>query len=112
MKNFIESGKVIQHVLTVAVASGGVVKIGNLLGVAVTSGEIGDTIAVNLEGVYELPKLTTDVVAIGVPLYWDADPGECTLTANSGANELIGYAWEAAGNGVTEVKVVLDRTNG
>jgi predicted RecA/RadA family phage recombinase len=109
MKNFIEEGKVIQHVLVADVVAGGVVKIGNLLGVAVTSGVTGDTIAVALHGVYELPKLSSDNMMLGLPVYWDTTPGECTLTSDLGNNKLIGYVWKAAGAGTTTVQVLLDR---
>lgn len=87
------------------VASGDVVKTGSVVGVAINGGGSGDTISVAVCGVYSVKKKTTDVVAQGTALYWDAGNSEMTVTSTS--NTLAGYAWEAAGNGVTSVNIRL-----
>lgn len=50
-------------------------------------------------------KLTTDVVAIGATLYFDAGNDRLTLTAST--HKKAGVAATAAGNGVTTVDVHL-----
>lgn len=106
MRNFVENGKVIHVVIAgAAVVSGQMVKIGALMGVATTDGAIGDTVAFSVQGVYNVPKLGTDVVAQGALLYWDDTNKRLTTTASG--NTLVGEAWKAAGNGVANVDVRL-----
>lgn len=110
MKNAHQDGRVLDVTLTADVASGGVVSQGRIFGIAVTNGKIGDTIPLHVEGVFRLPKLTTDVISVGVMLTWDVSPlpGKAVLTSGtSGDVENFGYATEAAGNGDTEVLVRL-----
>lgn len=106
MKNYIQDGKTISFTPTASVASGEAVLLGMLLVVAIcaiaanTAGE-GVT-----EGVFELPKKSTDVVAQGVDLYWDDTEKELTTTATD--NTKVGKAWAAAGNGTATVAVKIN----
>lgn len=106
MKNYIQPGDVLDHTAAAALVSGAGVLIGSRLGVATKDAAIGETIGVAVRGVYNLPKLTTDVVAQGVPLYWDNTNKRLTVTAT--ANTLAGYAAAAAGNGVATVNISLN----
>jgi predicted RecA/RadA family phage recombinase len=106
MKNYVQKGDVIPVVAGVGgIASGDVVKVGSLIGVAVTSAAQNETASVSLTGVCEVKKKTTDVITQGEPLYWDATNAEMTETASG--NTLAGYAWAGAGNGVTKVQIKL-----
>lgn len=106
MKNYIQDGKTISFTPTAAVASGEAVLLGMLLVVAITA------IAANTpgegvtEGVFELPKKSTDDVALGVDLYWDDTANELTTTATD--NTKVGKAWSAAGNGTATVSVKIN----
>lgn len=105
MKNFIQKGDVINVTLGATVASGAVVKAGSVIGIAQTSGVSGDVIAVSVEGVFNVPKLSTDNMTQGSPLYWDAANSRMTLT--SAGHTLAGYAWETAGASTTTVNIRL-----
>jgi predicted RecA/RadA family phage recombinase len=109
MKNAFQDGRVLDVTLTAAVASGGVVTHGRMLGVAVMNGAIGDTIGVHVEGVFRLPKLSTAVIAAYEPVTWDIAPTPRVIVASAttGDVENFGYAIEAAGNGATTVLVRL-----
>lgn len=108
MKNAFQDGRVLDVLLAAIATSGGVVSQGRLFGVAVTNGAIGDTIAVHVEGVFSLPKLTTAVIAVGDPVTWDVSAEEVIVAAAAtGDIENFGYAVAAAGNGATEVLVRL-----
>ncbi len=108
MKNAHQDGRVLDVTLTAAVESGGVVTKGRMLGVAVTKGAIGATIAVHVEGVFRLPKLNTAVIAAGDPVTWDVSASRVIVAAAAVPDvENFGYAVEAAGNGTTEVLVRL-----
>lgn len=92
MKNFGRKGKVLNYKNTTGstVLSGALVICGALVGVAVTdilNGEVG---AVNLEGVYTLPKATGVAIAQGAKVYWVTADSNLTTTVSS--NTYIGYA--------------------
>ncbi len=58
-----------------------------------------------VRGVFSITKLSTDVVAEGVALYWDSTNSRLTVTAAD--NTKVGYAASAAGNGATTVNILL-----
>lgn len=114
MKNFQQRGEVITiPAVAAAVASGQVVKIGNILAVAAHPAAIGQPLEANVGGVYVVPKVSGAVIAQGESLTWD-------VSANSGAGAFddnlatpaagdvtgaAAFAFEAAGNGVTTIAV-------
>lgn len=105
-KNFIQPGDVLDHVATAALASGEAFLIGSRLAVALGDAAIGDTVAVAVKGVYSVPKLSTDVIPQGTPIYWDDTNNRLTLTDTS--NTLAGYAASAAASGDTTVNIALN----
>jgi len=104
-KNYIQAGTRMPVVLGATLASGAGLLVGATFGVAQQNGVSGDSIEIATEGVWELPKLSTDVVAQGVLLYWDDTNKRLTVTAT--ANTLVAKAWAAAGNGVATVLAKL-----
>jgi predicted RecA/RadA family phage recombinase len=56
--------------------------------------------------VFNLPKLSTDVVAQGDLLYWDNTNKRLTTTV--GTNTLAGYATAAASGTATTVNISLN----
>ena len=107
MKNFISQGLTIDHTPAAARLSGAGTLIGTKVGVAINDTSISTQGPFAIDGVYELPKLSTDVVTQGAALYWDNTNLRLTLT--SAGNTYAGYAFAAAGNGVTTAQVVLNR---
>lgn len=104
MKNFKQSGHVISHTPAADIASGDVVVIGSLVGIAtgdITSGKEGE---VALTGVYEVAKEAALAVAQGDTVYWDdaADEADKTNT-----NTEMGTAVAAAAGADTTVLVLL-----
>lgn len=100
MKNFLACGDVLDYTVAgAAVVSGQPILLGDLLGIAVTSGAIGDVIAVQVEGVYSIAKrthATTAAMIQGSAVYWDATNSVIDNTSNTGANKMIGWAYVAA----------------
>ncbi len=110
MKNFIQEGNLLDVTPGADVASGAGYLVGagttGILGVAVANIANGAVGAVRVSGVVELPKLSTDVVAVGDALYWDDTNKRLTKTATN--NSFAGHATVAAGNGVLVVQVLLN----
>lgn len=98
MKNFIQPGDVVTLTAPYAVVSGAGAKVGSIFGVA--TGDVGNGLEgeFRLTGVFDLAKVTTDVIAAGAKLYWDDSAKLVTTAAAAGVNLLIGVALLAAGN--------------
>ena len=107
MQNWIQPGDVITVTApTGGVSSGDGVLIGSLFGVAATDAAETEETEIRTTGVVELPKVSTDVVAVGDKLYWDA--AQKLLTVTDTANTLVGVAVTAAGNPSATVRVRLN----
>lgn len=107
MKNFVQEGKTITVTAPANVASGQLVVAGSIVGVAAFDAASGAEVEVTMEGVFELPKVATDVIAQGDRLYWDSGQAKLTKTAGTGSKPMVGVATVAAGNGVTTVNCLL-----
>lgn len=105
-KNFIQQGDNIDVVAPADVLSGEGVLVGaNLFGIAVGDALSGKPLAIGVEGVYDVAKLTTDVVAAGAKLNWNDTNTELQLATSD--LDGVATAIEAAGNGVLKVQVKL-----
>lgn len=105
-KNYIQPGEVLDHTAAAALTSGTPFLIGKRLGVPLTDAAIGDTIAVKVKGVFNLTKVTADVVGQGDVLYWDNTAKKLTTTV--GTNTVAGYAASAASGTDTTVDIALN----
>jgi len=92
-----------------AIASGQVLRVGNLLGVAAHAAAVGAPVEVNLAGVYVVPKVAGAVIAQGETLTWDASAAafddNAAAPATGDVTGAAAVAWEAAGNGATSLAV-------
>lgn len=76
MKNFVSEGKTLQHTAGADITAGSVVVIAGLLAVAAVDIANGATGTVNLEGVYDLPKVDAAVIGVGETLTYDISAGK------------------------------------
>lgn len=106
MRNFVQEGGVLTLIAPYAVTSGQGLLVGSIFGVATADAAISTSVETILWGVAELTKLVTDVVTVGLKVYWDNTNKRVTIS--SAGNTLIGVATVAAGNGATVVKVRLN----
>jgi predicted RecA/RadA family phage recombinase len=92
-----------------AVVSGQVVRVGNILGVALVDIASTASGSVALSGVFTVPKVSAAVIAQGESLTWDASAAAFDDNAAAPATgDVTGppaVAFEAAGNGVTSMAV-------
>ena len=65
MQNYIAPGENITVPAPADVKSGDLVVVGSLVGVASTDAASGDDVVISTDGIFELPKKTTDVVGVG-----------------------------------------------
>lgn len=79
-----QHGKTIDIELSGAVSVGDVIPLGtNGIGVACTTGLSGETIAVDIEGVFEINAKTADAITAYGLVYFDTINREVTITATS-----------------------------
>ena len=106
---YVQKGDVVDVVATADVVGGEPVDFGARIGLASADALIGDTVALQIEGVFEFTATNVDVIALGDKIYLDNVGGIlATITATS--NQTIGYAvTEKAGatDGVVLVKLGL-----
>lgn len=107
MKNYIEQGKTIDYnVVDAGVTSGEMVVVGDIVGVAVTNGAIGDTITLATDGVFELPK-GSGAILQGKKAFVNVTEGVKTIIGTATGNTFIGYVWATAAAADTTVAVKL-----
>lgn len=94
--NKIQDGRSLDTVLAADTASGAVVELADLVGVAQAGGKAGDLVSIAFVGVHALPKATGvgSGISQGTKVYWDTVAGKITATA--GALKVAGYVWETA----------------
>lgn len=96
MKNFVQPGDVLTVTAPADVASGDLVVVGSLFGVASASAKNGDAVEICAGGVYDMPKVSAQAWSQGAPLYWD--PASKLVTSVAGSLTKIGVAAVAAAN--------------
>jgi predicted RecA/RadA family phage recombinase len=106
MKNFVQPGENVTLPAPAAVNSGELIRVGNLFGVASYDAAISADVVLVTEGVFELPKIATDALAVGDPVYWRSSDGLVAGTASG--NTKIGVAILAAPNPSGTVRVRLN----
>jgi predicted RecA/RadA family phage recombinase len=105
MKNYIQPGKTVTLPAPAATASGDVVTIGSLTGIAAGDAATGEPLDLTLEGVFDLPKVAANDFAVGAPVYWNSGSALATTTASGNAR--IGTAVAAAAASTAAVPVRL-----
>lgn len=114
--NYVQDGSVIQWTNGgSAVSSGDVVVIGSngdaILGVALVDIANGETGSVQIEGVFDLPKVDAAVIAQGEYVIWDSSAGKFDDNAATPASGDVSdgaIAWEDLGATTSEnIKVKL-----
>ncbi|MBT3361452.1 MAG: DUF2190 family protein [Rhodospirillales bacterium] len=106
MKTFIQDGNIITVTAAANIASGDGVLVGNIFGISVLDAVAGDEVEIATVGVYELPKLSTAVIAQGDRVAWNSSTGKVVVPATGMFP--LGVATLAAGNGTATIKVRLD----
>lgn len=92
-RNDVQVGDTLTIPAPAAVASGGVVIAGNIVGIAQGDPAQGTPVDVTTSGVWELPKVAANAFALGVAVYWN---GELATSIASG-NTKLGVARSRTG---------------
>ena len=100
-KNYVQEGKVLPYTVPSAttITAGQVVKMGNILGIALNGGTAGQVVQVQIDGVFVAPKVAAAVIKAGESLTWD-------VSATSGAGAFDDNAATPATGDVTGAAAV------
>ncbi|WP_137128927.1 DUF2190 family protein [Rhizobium sp. FY34] len=101
MKNFVQPGKTLDLTAPAGgIVSGQAALFGALFGVANFSAAEGQPVAVDVEGVFTLPK-AVGALAEGVKAYWTGTQ----ISGTASGNTLVGHIVKAAASDATSVQV-------
>ena len=108
MKNYVQKGENLTIAAPYDVTSGAFLKSGLIVGVASGDALSGADVDVVTVGIFDLPKVSTDVFAVGAACYWD-DTAKLITSTTSG-NSKVGIAVEARANPSGLARVRLNGT--
>lgn len=103
---FVQPGEVIDYTAGANIASGQVVLMGARIGVALKAIANGETGPMQVTGVFNIAKLSTDNMAQGALLYWDNTNSRLTTTASG--TTMAGFAAAAAAASTTSVNIKIN----
>jgi predicted RecA/RadA family phage recombinase len=103
--NFVQEGNSLNYTAGANITSGSFVLVGAIGAIAKTDIANGKTGAVQITGVFTVPK-ASGAVTQGAKLYWDAT--NSVLTTTSSGNTIVGVAADGAGSGDATVKILLN----
>ena len=96
-KNYVQPGHVIPVTAPANVASGQLVKVGVLVGIAQNAALSGQPVEIALDGVWDVTKVSAQAWTEGQAIYMIPGTGEAT-TATTAGNIFIGAAAAVAAN--------------
>lgn len=105
--NYVQKGDAIDYTNAgeADLAYGDVVNLTTRIGIANSHIPAGETGAIDVVGVYDLPKAAAAAISMGAAVYWDATNKNITATAEG--NVPAGWAIAAAGADDTRARVKL-----
>lgn len=105
MKNYVQKGENLTLPAPYAVSSGDGALIGNIFGVAAGDAAEGAEVDLVTVGVFTLPKVSTDTIAVGAAVYWDDDAKLITTTATDNTKIGVSVATAVNPSGTTDVRL-------
>jgi predicted RecA/RadA family phage recombinase len=107
MQNYVQPGNVLDYVngTDAAITGGSVVALADSIGVAVSDIYPGAKGALNVTGVYNLPKAAEGITQ-GTRVYFDKTAGKLTATVST--NVPAGIAWTTAASGDSSINVKIN----
>jgi predicted RecA/RadA family phage recombinase len=105
MRNFVQTGEVIEIASPGTVTAGTGVLTGNLFGVALNGATIGQPLQLQTEGVVDIAKVGGVAVSLGARVFWV--PGSSAVNTTAASQVCVGVAVVAAGTGDATVRIKL-----
>ncbi|HCB75393.1 MAG TPA: hypothetical protein DEP91_04350 [Sphingomonas bacterium] len=104
-RNFVQPGGTVTLIAPYAVASGGLVKVGAMVGVALADAAQNAPVETRREGVFDVAKAAGEAWVQGAKLYHD--DANKRLTTTAAGNTLVGAAMQAQAAGDVIGRAIL-----
>ena len=104
--NFVQPGSVVSVTAPRTTTAGKVLKVGQILGVALRTPTSGSAVQIQIDGVWRLDKNPNLAIAAGAALYWNNTSFQVETTATT-TYTYLGVALEAATTTAAEVVAIL-----
>lgn len=104
MAQLYKDGKIIEFVCSEKISKGDIVAVGTKSAVAIKNGDVGDTIPVQLEGVWIVEAKESDI-KFGDELYQDSTKNQVTKNKPSSGAVYFGIAVSDAEGGKVKAKI-------
>ncbi|MEC5383402.1 DUF2190 family protein [Aurantimonas sp. C2-6-R+9] len=105
MRNFVQKGENLTLPAPYALAAGDGALIGSIFGVAAGDAAIGADVDLVTVGVFPLPKVALDAMAVGDPVYWDNAARLVTITVTGNTKIGVSVATAVNPSGTTNVRL-------
>jgi len=106
MKNYVQDGDTLSLVAPYDRLSGQGMMVGSIFGVAAVDALSGASVEVEVDGVFDIEKVSAQAWTAGALIYWDDTAKNATSVSTS--NKLIGVAVQAAANPSSTGRVRLN----
>lgn len=106
-----QPGTVLDHVAGATITSGQVVEMGDSVGIALNSAASGETVAVAVEGVFEVAKTTGTAWNQGDKLDWDTSASKFHKGITPATGDITGCAIAAAAAASGDATATVKLTN-
>lgn len=106
MKNYVQDGDTLSLVAPYDRLSGQGMLVGSIFGVAAVDALSGASVEVDVDGVFDIEKVSAQAWTAGALIYWDDTAKNATSVSTS--NKLIGVAVQAAANPSSTGRVRLN----
>lgn len=105
MQNKTEEGKILTFTAGTSLTGGQALLVGDIFGVVEADAATGDLFALNIQGVFSLPKASSIAISQGQNVFWDATASK--ITPIGAGNRWVGKARFAVESAATTVEVLL-----
>ena len=106
---FIHQGDAIDHVPATDLDAGAVVVQDAIVGITTRSIPAGHLGALQLRGVFDLPRAAVGPLGVGVRVYWDQSAQQTTTDDAAGANAYLGKTVRESGDTDPTVRIRLEQ---
>lgn len=106
MKNYVQDGDTLSLVAPYDRLSGQGMLVGSIFGVAAVDALSGASVEAEVDGVFDIEKVSAQAWTAGALIYWDDTAKNATSVSTS--NKLIGVAVQAAANPSSTGRVRLN----
>lgn len=102
MKTFVQEGEIVTVLAPAAVVAGQMLRVGQLVGVAITDAASGAPVNIAAQGIFDVTKAGSQAWTVGAAIYGVGTTTLVATTATTTGNIYLGVAMAPVGSGAGE----------